>query len=153
MSLATPTRFLAPMIALALSGVVSCSSTKPSESSPAVTKTIGPEGGTISVDGAVVTFPANAVSSPLSITITPSDDAPPAGFTALSRVYHCEPSGTTFAQKVTMTMTFTGDATNATMFWSSGADPTFKDVGGTASSGTMSAQVEHFSSGFVGEKK
>ena len=130
----------------------SCSSTS-SSSTGAVTKTIGPEGGTIDVDGATVTFPVNALAAATSITITPTSESPPAGYTALSRVYRCEPSGTTFAQKVTMAMTFQGDPTGATMFWSSGADPTFKDVGGTAAGSVMTAQVAHFSAGFVGKKQ
>jgi hypothetical protein len=144
---------IAPYFVFALA--MGCSSTSPggTPASGAVTKTIGPEGGSIVVEGATVTFPADALTSPTSITITATDDAPPAGFTALSRVYRCEPSGTTFAKTVTMAMTFTGDATGATMFWSSGADPTFKDVGGTIAGNVMSAQVAHFSSGFVALKK
>jgi hypothetical protein len=117
----------------------------------AVTQTIGPQGGTIVVDGATVTFPPNALAVPTSITITPTDDAPPAGYVALSRVYHCGPSGTTFAQGVTMAMTFHGDATGARVFWNSGADPAFKDLGGVAQGSVMTAQVLHFSSGFVGK--
>jgi len=128
------------------------SSSGAAATSAAVTKTIGPEGGTITVDGAIVTFPANAVASPLSITITPTSDAPPTGMVALSRVYRCEPAGTTFAQNVTMAMTFQGDPTTATMFWSTGSDPAFKDVGGVADGTTMRATVQHFSAGFVDKK-
>lgn len=132
--------------------VASCSSTAPADGGTGpVTKTIGPEGGQIIVDGATITFPANALSAPLAITITPTNDAAPAGYTALSRVYRCEPSGTTFNTKVSMAITFAGEATDATMYWSSGADPSFKDVGGTASGGVMTAGVLHFSSGFVGK--
>jgi len=133
--------------------LTSCSSSSSgTAATSAVTKTIGPEGGTITVDGATVTFPANAVAAPLSITITPTTDAPPSGMVALSRVYRCEPAGTTFAQNVTMAMTFQGDPTTATMFWSTGSDPAFKDVGGVADGTTMRATVQHFSAGFVGKK-
>src|SRR5260221_9501869 len=118
---------LASLVMLALG----CSST--TASGGAITKTIGPEGGTIVVEGATVTFPANALTTPTAITITPSDDAPPAGYVALSRVVRCAPSGTTFAVPVTMAMTFDGDPSGATMFWSSGEDASFKDVGVTAS--------------------
>jgi hypothetical protein len=134
-----------------VAAVASCGST--STPSSAVTQTIGPEGGTIVVDGATVTFPANAVAAPIAITITPTDEPPPAPHVALSKVYRCEPSGTTFAQKVTMAMAFRGDGAGATMFWSSGADVTFKDVGGAASDATMTAEVAHFSAGFVGKKE
>lgn len=142
--------WLALSVAIALAG--GCSSTTPA-TNVAVTKTIGPEGGQIVVDGATVTFPANAVCAPIDITITPTDAPPPAGYTALSRVYRCAPSGTNFAEKVTMAMRFTGDPSGATIFWSSGEDPAFKDVGGSASGNVMTTGVAHFSSGFVGVKK
>jgi hypothetical protein len=131
--------------------IAGCSSNSaPAPRPSAVTETIGPAGGTILVDGATVTFPPNAVAAPTSITITETDEAPPPGYVALSRVYRCGPSGTTFAQKVTMAMSFRGDATGARIFWSSGIDPTFKDVGGVAEGTVMTTQIEHFSSGFVG---
>jgi hypothetical protein len=141
-------RCFAPIAALVL---VSCSSSSPAAGGP-VTQTIGPEGGTIVVEGATVTFPANALASATSITITPTNDTPPAGIKALSRVYRCEPAGTTFAANVTMAMKFEGDASRATMFWSTGSETTFRDVGGTASGQVMTAQVAHFSAGFVGER-
>jgi hypothetical protein len=132
--------------------VQSCSSSSTSPTTPSTaTQTIGPAGGTIVVEGATVTFPPNAVAAPTSITITETDEAPPAGYVALSPVYRCEPSGTTFGQKVTMAMTFRGNATGARIFWSSAADPTFKDLGGVVEGTVMTTQVAHFSSGFVGK--
>jgi hypothetical protein len=117
-----------------------------------VTQTIGPEGGTIRLDGAVVTFPPGAVASPTAITIAATDEAPPAGFVARSRIYECGPSGLSFPEKVTMTMEFSPDGQPVTMFWSSGEDPSFKEVGGAPSGSTLSASVAHFSKGFVGRK-
>ena len=49
-----------------------------------------------------------------------------------------------------MQMPFRDDGSPVTMFWSSGSDPAFKDIGGVTSGGTMTATVMHFSSGFVG---
>jgi len=121
-------------------------------SSSSVTKTVGPEGGVIEVGGATVTIPAGALAEAKPIVITATDQAPPPGFVALSKVFECGPTGTTFAVPVTMKMPFVGDAAGSTMFWSSGEDPTFKDVGGQASNGFMTATVRHFSSGFVGKK-
>jgi hypothetical protein len=117
-----------------------------------VTQTIGPEGGTIRLDGAVVTFPPGAVASPTAITIAATDEAPPAGFVARSRIYECGPTGLSFPEKVTMAMEFSPDDQPVTMFWSSGDDPTFKEVGGAPSGSTLSASVAHFSKGFVGRK-
>jgi hypothetical protein len=117
-----------------------------------VTRTIGPEGGTIVVDGATMTFPPGAVTTPTSITIAATTEAAPDGFVALSPVFRCEPSGTSFPVKVTMAMTFEGDPANARIFWSSAALPEFTDVGGTVSGTVMTTEVAHFSRGFVGKK-
>lgn len=126
--------------------------TTPSSSSPkSVTQPVGPEGGTILVGGATVTIPKGALADTKQITITETDDKPPSGFVAVSKIFRCEPSGTDFAVGVTMEMPFTDDGKPVKMFWSTGSDPTFKDVGGTSANGkTMIATVKHFSAGFVG---
>lgn len=115
-----------------------------------VTKMVGPDGGVIDVGGATVTFAKGSLSTMTEITIEATDEAPPDGFVALSKVFACGPSGTDFAVPVTMTMPFTDDGKGATMFWSSGADPSFKEVGGALEAGRMKAEVKHFSKGFVG---
>jgi hypothetical protein len=117
-----------------------------------VTQSIGPEGGSITIDGATVRFPAGAVAAATSITIAQSTEAAPTGHVALSKVYRCSPTGTTFAQPVSMTMAFTPDGTTPTMFWSTDNDVTFTDVGGNAAGSTFTATVTHFSGGFVGHK-
>jgi hypothetical protein len=38
------------------------------------------------------------------------------------------------------------------MFWSAGANPDFRDVGGEPSGGSITATVKHFSARFVGRK-
>ncbi len=154
-------RILAGVSALLLAATLGCSSESSSSSSssssggaPSVKKTVGPEGDTIDVGGATVTIPKGALAAPTEITITATEAPPPDGFVALSKVFTCEPSGTNFTTGVTMKMPFTDDGKGpSTMWWSSGADPTFKDVGGAPVNGTMSATVMHFSSGFVGRKK
>ncbi|MCA9591555.1 MAG: hypothetical protein KC657_39940 [Myxococcales bacterium] len=140
--------------ALALAG---CSSSTtdpaPTAAPKSATQTIGPEGGVINVEGAEVTFPKGAVKAAVAITIEATDEAPPAGFEALSKVIRCEPSGTSFDVPVTMRMTFTPDGKAATMFWSSPEQPAFTDVGGAIDGAKMSAPVKHFSRGFVGRAK
>lgn len=116
-----------------------------------VTQTIGPAGGTIEVGGATVSFPAGSVAQDTSITIKATDEAPPAGFVALSKVFECGPSGLSFSAPVIMTMPFTDDGKGAHMFWSSGADPAFKQLDdGGLDGARMKAGVLHFSKGFVG---
>jgi hypothetical protein len=143
------TRLKVTAFAFSLLACVSCSSSSSSSAVSSATQTIGPEGGVINVDGATVTFPKGAVTAPLGVTISTTDTVP-AGYVALSKVFKCEPSGTNFSQPVTMQMPFTDDGKGGTMFWSSGSDPAFKDLGGQAQNGTMTATVMHFSSGFVG---
>lgn len=116
-----------------------------------VTQPVGPEGGTILVRGATVTIPKDALAETKQITITETDEEPPAGFTAVSKIFRCEPSGTDFAADVTMRMPFTDDGHPVKMFWSTGSDPTFKDIGGASTDGrTVTATVKSFSAGFVG---
>ena len=116
-----------------------------------VQKAIGPDGGTIEVGGAVVTFPKGAVAQTTMITISVQPaSAVPAGFVALSSLFKCEPAGTEFLMPVEMRMPFTDDGKGGTLFWSTGADPTFKDLGGHAEGNIMVATVQHFSAGFVG---
>lgn len=152
---------LAMTFAALSAGTGACSSDKASSgsatgtaSSSSESKPIGPEGGTMEVGGAVVTFPKGAVATSTMITISVDESAAvPAGFVALSKLFKCEPSGTEFAVPVEMRMPFTDDGLGATLFWSSGADPAFKDLGGRKDGTTMIATVQHFSSGFVGRKK
>lgn len=119
-----------------------------------VKKAVGPGGDTITVGGAVVTFPEGALDKTVEVTITATDDPPPAEFEAISKVFKCEPSGTDFLKPVTMKMPFSDDGKPASMFWTSGADPTFKELADSKKEGaTMTATVKHFSAGFVGRKK
>lgn len=150
---------LAIGLTLALSPAgCSSSTTEPTSSSGAVagsiTKDVGPEGGVIEVEGATVTFPKGALGASTSITIRAKSGGAPEGYTVLSKVFECEPSGTTFAQPVTMKMPFTSDGKSTpTMFWSTKENPAFTDVGGTAEGGFVIATVKHFSSGFVAARK
>lgn len=148
-------RRLYPFMAIAVALCTSCSSS--STTTPAageVTQSIGPEGGKIEVGGAVVTFPKGAVAAPLNVTISVQDasTAPP-DFIVLSKVFKCAPSGTDFGAPVEMRMPFVDDGKGGTLFWSSGADPTFKDLDGKIEGTTMVATVQHFSSGFVARRK
>ena len=141
-----------PFAALAIA-LLACSSDFATTPERSVTQPIGAEGGTIKVDGATVTFAKGALAESKSITIASTDKVPD-GFIALSKVFECGPTGTSFAADVTMEMPFTDDGKGpVTMFWSAGGDPTFKDIGGTPSGNVMKATVKHFSSGFVGRKK
>ncbi len=140
------------LVAALLAATLGCSSSTTNDAPTAAEKTIGPEGGTMDVAGATITFAPGAVSKATSIRVEKTTKAAPDGYVALSPIFHCEPSGTEFAGTVTMVMPFTADGQPATMFWSAGS-PAFNDVGGTVEGGRMKATVKHFSEGFVGRKK
>lgn len=150
-------RSLLSIAGISVALCVSCSSSStatPAPAASAVTQPIGPEGGAIAVGGAVVTFPKGALAAQTSVTISVQDaSTAPEGFVALSKVFKCEPSGTEFAQPVEMRMPFVDDGKGGSLFWSSGPDPAFKDLGGKVDGSAMVATVKHFSSGFVGRKK
>lgn len=148
-------RVLGPVALVAGLLATSCGSSSDTGQNPieSIGKPIGPEGGNIDVGGAVVTFPKGAVTAKTQVTISVVEGGVPEGFIALSKVFRCEPSGTSFAQPVEMKMPFKDDGKGGTLFWSSGADPAFKDLGGRVEGATMVATVMHFSSGFVGRRR
>jgi hypothetical protein len=131
--------------------VVSCSnSDSTASSSGTVTQSVGPEGAVIEVSGAKVTIPKGALADTKQITIRESTEKAPDGYTVLSKMFRCEPAGTDFAQPVTMEMPFNDDGKPSRLFWTTGSDPAFKDVGGEKRGNVMVATVMHFSGGFVG---
>ncbi len=80
-----------------------------------LTKTIGPDGGTIELDGAVLTFPPGAVSEDTEITaafLASSEvdalGALPAGASYRSKPVAFTPHGLTFAEPVGVELAYTG---------------------------------------------
>jgi ZU5 domain len=120
-----------------------------SSGSPAE-RAVGAAGGTVEGDGVKLTVPAGAVEGNVTFSITPSSTPPPDTHTALSPMFVFGPEGISFAVPVTVEMAFSGDATGASLIWSTRAGDGFESVGGTAEAGKMTAQVTHFSRGFVG---
>ena len=149
-----------PAHALAACLLLSCSSDpdpdpKADESSDAtsVRQTIGPEGGSITVQGATMTFPEGALAETTDITISASNAAPLDDFVVLSKVFLCQPSGIQLAQPVTLEIPFTDDGQPSSVWWSSSTGPTFEDLGGERRGEKMTARVMHMSAGFVGRRK
>jgi hypothetical protein len=114
------------------------------------TSAIGPSGGTVQAGGAMLEVPAGALATDANITITETSDAPPAGVTALSPIYRFAPDGLVFAKPVSVTISFTGGAAAPAMFWTMQGGSTFDNIGGNAVADAVTANVTHFSSGFVG---
>jgi hypothetical protein len=72
---------------------------------------VGPEGGTITLDGGAITItvPPGSIAAPTALTVTrlPQPDVPlPAEVHLIGPVYRLGPPGVSFAQPVTVTMTY-----------------------------------------------
>lgn len=82
------------------------------------TATIGPNGGSVSLDGAEVKFPAGALSTNTSITLAVAQNAPalPSGYNLVGNVFAMEPHGIVFAGTVTVELPV-GDAGAAALVY------------------------------------
>ncbi len=115
--------------------------------------TIGPSGGTFDDgSGVKVTVPARALSGNVQISATRTNAPAASGYGALSNLYDFQPAGITFSQPVTVTLPLpSGAPPNVTIYWSQkGNSSAYDDVNGVVTSSSISAQVTHFSTGFVG---
>lgn len=113
-------------------------------------ETIGPAGGRLSFPGGSLEIPAGALATEVRLTATTGGESAPNGYLAYSPVVRFEPDGTVFTKPVTLSLAFEGDARLASLFWSKAGATGFERLGGTATSGTLTATIEHFSAGFVG---
>lgn len=115
--------------------------------------TIGPSGGTFDDgSGVKVTVPARALSINVQISATRTNAPATSGYGALSNLYDFQPAGLTFSQPVTVTLPLpSGVPANVTIYWSQkGNSSAYDDVNGVVTGSSISAQVTHFSTGFVG---
>lgn len=115
--------------------------------------TIGPGGGVFDDGGGLqVTVPPGALSSNVQISATHTTTAVASGYGALSNLYDFQPAGITFSKPVTVTLPLpSGAPPNVTIYWSEKNDSSaYDDVNGAVIGSRISAQVTHFSTGFVG---
>ena len=114
--------------------------------------TIGTGGGTVSLpSGPTVLVPAGALPANTPITVAASTTAAPGG--AVTPVYQFGPDGTTFTTpvKVSFAVPAGTAAANVAIYWTKPGSATLWDVLPATVSGTVaSADVTHFSAGFVG---
>lgn len=131
--------------------IASACSANPSTEPNTSSGVIGARGGTVSLgDEVTVGVPPGAVTADQTVTITRTDEAAPAGYVAYSPVYRFEPRGIVFAAPITVTIAFEGDASRAEMIWTTTGETGWESLGGTVATSRVSAQVSHFSGGFVG---
>ncbi len=113
------------------------------------TQTIGFDGGTITLDGATVTFPVGALAADTQITLTHTLDAPPSGFTSTARTWQLGPAATAITRPVTVSLPLVGDAGTAAAYWSDPAGTGFERLGATVAGGQVRFGVVRLGSGFV----
>ncbi|MBK8696767.1 MAG: FG-GAP repeat protein [Deltaproteobacteria bacterium] len=109
---------------------------------------IGPAGGSLRVDGVVLTVPAGALATETRLNVRRTDEAIPDGYSGRSALYRFEPDGTRFAVPVSVRMTVMGDAAGASVWWSREGGG-YERLATTVSNGSAIALVTHFSGGFV----
>lgn len=116
------------------------------------TGAVGPSGGNVSLpSGPALQVPAGALGTATTLTIAASSVAAPAG--ARGGVYDFGPSGTVFATPVTVSFPVSAGtaASDVAIYWTKRGSTTSWDVlPATVANGVATAQVTHFSSGFVG---
>jgi hypothetical protein len=132
--------------ALIISLTVGCASNNPKP----VTTGVGPQGGVVNGDGATLTIPSGALNASVDITITPTGEAAPAGFTSNSAIYEFEPAGLTFITPIEIRIDMVQVSSDVQLVWSSSAGDSYELKGGTLQGTTLIGQVEHFSHGFAG---
>jgi len=111
-------------------------------------RTLGPNGGTLELDGVVATFPKNALAAEARITLK-SVAAPPSGFELYSGAYALEPSNVALSLPVSIRMPFSGDQGKAGAFWSEAGDLTYALVGGAPAATVIVFEVARLGHGFV----
>jgi hypothetical protein len=112
---------------------------------------IGPSGGVVSgAGGASVTLPPGAVSAPTTITVTVLSSMPPSAYEACSLFYQFGPAGLIFQVPVFVTLPDHGCASSSALYWSKLGQSGYDRLQTTLAASSASAQVTHFSTGFVG---
>lgn len=112
---------------------------------------IGPAGGTVAVprgEGPSLSIPGGALSTTMTITILRSTVAAPDD--AVTEVWQFLPEGLVFAEPARVSFPVTGATTALALRWSQlGSDDAFDELESTQGLQSVSADVEHFSHGYV----
>lgn len=112
---------------------------------------IGSAGGSVGIaDEVKLEVPAGALSQATTLTVSKGVDSAPAQHRPLSPLFDFGPDGTTFVQPVSVSLAFDGPGENPAIYWST-ADGGFEALPTTIAGSVATAQVTHFSRGFVGE--
>ncbi len=135
--------------------MVACSppaGTNPAGTGKSASKSIGSAGGAITLEQVTLTVDANTVSTDTMFTITSSPNPAAANYTAHSPIYVFAPDKADFGTPVTVEFDITGKTVkNPVVYWTKKGTAVFEKQPSTVSGSKVSAKVNHFSMGFVGE--
>ncbi len=136
--------------------VVGCSppgsGPNPAGTGKAEAKAIGAAGGTIELEKVKLIVAPNTVPSDVMFSVTSSPNAAAANYTAHTPIYVFKPENTDFQTPVTVEFDITGrTVTNPVVYWTRKGSAVFERQPSTVNGSKVSAQVNHFSMGFVGE--
>jgi hypothetical protein len=142
-------RFSALAIMLVMAGamtkLVACGD---GTSAPGESFVVGPGGGTFTADGVQLAIPAGAVASDVTITVSDDPSGAPSGFTVDGKVYRFAPEGLTFASPIAVS--FPTPSTESIYWTVAGNAQKFESLATTVDGTHATAQITHFSSGFLG---
>ncbi|MFH1131472.1 MAG: hypothetical protein V1754_09060 [Pseudomonadota bacterium] len=123
-------------------------------SNSTVTTIVGPAGGKIDGPGGMnIEIPAGALSSDVVFTITEASQPTDSSFTAMGTTYEIGPAGTTFSQRVTLTLPYDSKLLPSIKSEqdikiytsSSGDDGSWSELASNASDGMVTAEILHLS--------
>lgn len=115
-------------------------------------KAIGAAGGTIELEKVKLIVAPNTVPADVMFSVTSSPNAAAANYTAHTPIYVFKPENTDFQTPVTVEFDITGrTVTNPVVYWTRKGSAVFERQPSTVNGSKVSAQVNHFSMGFVGE--
>ncbi len=148
------TTVLFVMGALALVAACGSSSSNDASSSPppAGSASVDTTGGVVEGAGVRLVVPAGAVQGnvTISIAVAPPNTAPPDGYVALSPIYVFSPNGLVFQKPVTVEIPLpSGVGSTDSIVWSSDSAGV-EILASSTGAGVMTANVMHFSEGFIG---
>ncbi|MDP1921835.1 MAG: hypothetical protein Q8L14_36675, partial [Myxococcales bacterium] len=124
----------------------------PAGTGKAEAKAIGAAGGTIELEKVKLIVAPNTVPSDVMFSVTSSPNAAAANYTAHTPIYVFKPENTDFQTPVTVEFDITGrTVTNPVVYWTRKGSAVFERQPSTVNGSKVSAQVNHFSMGFVGE--
>src|SRR5690349_5417362 len=127
--------------------LAACSNEDPPPPPPA-TVTIGPDGGTVAIEGCRLIVPPLALTREHEITITPSDRVLAEDGMAFSPVFHFEPEGLVFRRPARLEIDITGDASMVRpsfMLLTAPEGEALEEVGDRVEGRMVVGEIHHFS--------